>query len=75
MKTVDVDDVLKILHRYSEYIFVTDDKKYSSMVDEIANLKGSKEEPYEDAVSREAVLDLCDSTDPDYKVVHFKEDV
>jgi len=31
--------------------------------------------PCEDAISREAVLDLCDSKDPDYKVRHFKEDV
>lgn len=29
----------------------------------------------EDAISRQAVLDLCDSKDPDYKVIHFKEDV
>lgn len=39
MKAVNVDDVLKILHKYGKYIFVTDMKKYSSMVDEIANLK------------------------------------
>ena len=31
--------------------------------------------PCTDAVSREEVLDLCDSKDPDYKVIHFKEDV
>lgn len=29
----------------------------------------------DDCISRQAVLDLCDSTDPEYKVVHFKEDV
>lgn len=29
----------------------------------------------EDAVSRQAVLDLCDSKDPDYKLIHFEEDV
>ena len=39
MKAVNVDDVLKILHKYGKYIFVTDEKKYSSMIDEIANLK------------------------------------
>lgn len=39
MKAVNVDDVLKILHKYGKYIFVTDMKKYFSMVDEIANLK------------------------------------
>lgn len=31
--------------------------------------------PCEDAIRRQAVLDLCDSKDPDYKVIHFKEDV
>ena len=39
MKAVNVNDVLKILHKYGKYIFVTDYKRYSSMVDEIANLK------------------------------------
>lgn len=45
MKTVNVDDVLKILHKYGKYIFVTDEKKYSNMVDEIANLKSLDQEP------------------------------
>lgn len=58
MKSVNVDDVLKILHKYGKYIFVTDEKRYSSMVDEIANLKALEQEPCEDAVSRQAVLDL-----------------
>ena len=31
--------------------------------------------PCEDAIRRQDVLDLCDSKDPDYKVIHFKEDV
>ena len=44
MKAVNADDVLKILHKYGKYIFVTDEKKYSSMVDEIANLKALKQE-------------------------------
>ena len=57
MKPVNVDDVLKILHKYGKYIFVTDEKRYSSMVDEIANLKALKQEPCEDTVSRQAVLD------------------
>lgn len=39
MKAVNVDDVLQILYKYGPYIFVTDEKRYSSMVDEIANLK------------------------------------
>lgn len=42
MKTVNVDEVLKILHKYGKFIFVTDEKKYSDMVDEIANLKALK---------------------------------
>ena len=45
MKAVNVDEVLKILHRYGKYIFVTDEKKYSDMVDEIANLKALEQEP------------------------------
>lgn len=28
-----------------------------------------------DLIERRAVLDLCESKDPDYKVIHFKEDV
>ena len=34
-----------------------------------------EQKPCDDCVSRQAVLDLCDSKDPDYKVIHFKEDV
>lgn len=45
MKSVNVDDVLKILHKYGKYIFVTDEKKYSDMVDEISNLKALEQEP------------------------------
>lgn len=44
MKVVNVDDVLKILYKYGRYIFVTDEKTYSSMVDEIANLEELKQE-------------------------------
>ena len=39
MKTVNIDDVLRILHKYGEFVFVTDTKKYTDMVDEIANIK------------------------------------
>lgn len=38
-------------------------------------LKALEQEPCEDAISRAEVLDLIDSKDPDYKVIHFKEDV
>ena len=38
MKAVNVNDVLKILHKYGTFIFVTDSKKYSDMKNEIANL-------------------------------------
>lgn len=38
MKTVNIDDVLKILHKYGAYVFITDNKRYSEMQDEIANL-------------------------------------
>lgn len=44
MKAVNVDDVLQILNKYGKYIFVTDEKRYSSMVDEIANLKPLSQE-------------------------------
>lgn len=44
MKVVNVDEVLKILHKYGKYIFVTDEKKYSDMVDEIANLRAQEQE-------------------------------
>ena len=44
MKAVNADDVLKILHKYGKYIFVTDEKRYSSMVDEIASIKALEQE-------------------------------
>ena len=44
MKLVNVDDVLRILHKYGEYIFVTDGERYRNMTDEIANLKGLEQE-------------------------------
>lgn len=28
-----------------------------------------------DLIEKQAVLDLCESKDPEYKVIHFKEDV
>ena len=57
MKAVSVDDVLKILHKYGKYIFVTDEKKYSDMVDEITNLKTLEQEPCEDVISRQAIIE------------------
>lgn len=45
MKVINADDVLKILHKYGKYIFVTDEKKYSDMVDELSNLKPLEQEP------------------------------
>lgn len=38
-------------------------------------IKALEQEPCEDCVSREEVLDLCNSKDPEYKVSHLKEDV
>lgn len=38
MKAVNVNDVLKILHEYGAFVFVTDSKRYSEMVNKIANL-------------------------------------
>lgn len=45
MKAVNVDDVLKILHKYGVYVFITDNKRYAEMQDEIANLKALEQEP------------------------------
>lgn len=39
MKVVDADSVLEIVHRYGEYIFITDYEKYSNMIGEIVNLE------------------------------------
>lgn len=44
MKAVNVDDVLKILYKYGNYIFVSDERRYTFMIDEIANLKALKQE-------------------------------
>lgn len=42
MKAVNADEVLKVLNKYGAYIFVTDAKKYTDMVDEILNLEELK---------------------------------
>jgi hypothetical protein len=60
MKSVNVDDVLKILHKYGKYTFVTDEKRYSSMVDEIANLKALKQEPKTGHWCRKTKVDAYD---------------
>lgn len=60
MNAVNVDDVLKILHKYGKYIFVTDEKKYSDMVDEIANLKALEQEPSRDMEEINEVIN-CDA--------------
>lgn len=38
MKAVNVDEVLKILYKYGEFLFITEYPKYREMQDEIANL-------------------------------------
>ena len=38
MKIVNIDEVLKVLHKYGEFIFVTDNPKYLEMENEISNL-------------------------------------
>lgn len=63
MKAVNVDDVLKILHKYGKYVFATDEKKYSTMVDEIANLKALKPEPILDKIRAEIMQNS-------YPIVH-----
>lgn len=51
---------------------------YFTLLDDLKRLKdvNSLEQILcNDAISREDVLDLCDSNDPDYAVKHLKEDV
>ena len=55
MRAVNADDVLKILYKYGKYIFVTDEKKYSDMVDEIANIKALEQEPIIDKIKSDIV--------------------
>lgn len=43
--------------------------------DELAKLPSVNPKPCEDAISRADVLDLCESKDSNYAVIHFKEDV
>jgi len=38
MKAVNVDDVLRILHKYGAFVFMSDSEKYSEMVDKISNI-------------------------------------
>ena len=38
MKAVNIDEVLKILYKYGEFLFITDYPKYREMQNEIANL-------------------------------------
>ena len=47
----------------------------NEMRDLVEFLSTLEREHCEDAISREAVLDLCDNTDPNYEVRNFKEDV
>ena len=73
---------LKIIDKYAEqeedildalHIAQAHEKRLAKQGDKM--LQKLKELECIDAVSREAVLDLCDSKDTDYKVIHFKEDV
>lgn len=76
MKAVNVDEVLKILHRYGKYIFVTDEKKYSDMVDEIANLKALEQEPKTghwiagEKISDGFICSECGSQYEEYPISH-----
>lgn len=65
MKAVNADEVLKILYKYGQHIFVTDYEKYRDLQDEIANLKEIKPEPCKDYVSRQAVLNLIEHYNSD----------
>lgn len=45
MKVVNINDVLKILHKYGEFLFVTDHLRYMEMRNEIANLPNITPQP------------------------------
>lgn len=45
MKVVNINDVLKILHKYGEFLFVTDHLRYMEMRNEIANLPNVTPQP------------------------------
>ena len=60
MKAVNVDEVLKILYKYGEFTFVTANKKYSDMVDDIANLKAVEQESSDDCINRQAVKEFVE---------------
>lgn len=76
MKYVNVDEVLKILHKYGEHVFVNDMKRYQDMTDKIANLKGLKLEDIKvdvesmvSALEREEYAEGCGGyVIPAYKV-------
>jgi len=82
MKAVNVNDVLKILYKYGEFLFVTDYPKYREMQDEIANLPKVTD-------STDAVLDKIRAeieklrpnlrpeqmTDYDYAMVDVVDDI
>jgi hypothetical protein len=64
MKAVNVNDVLKILYKYGEFLFVTDYPKYREMQDEIANLPKVTD-------STDAVLDKI-RAEIDEKISHYE---
>lgn len=45
MKVVNINDVLNILHKYGEFLFVTDHLRYMEMRNEIANLPNVTPQP------------------------------
>ena len=60
MKAVNVDEVLKIIHKYGEYVFVTDYKIYTEMQDEIANLKAIEPQPKMGRWLHREIMDYLD---------------
>lgn len=71
MKVVNINDVLKILHKYGEFLFVTDHLRYMEMRNEIANLPNVTPHPktglwirHDTGHSKYYTCSLCDCAAP-----------
>lgn len=75
MKTVNINDVLGILYKYGEFIFITDEKKYTEMMNEITNLPSTADTIFDKI--RAEILEEKDCAYADfeqYKVEYLGQD-
>ena len=70
MTDIEAVEIIKVARAEVEWEYPIE---YAAAFDRA--VKALKRESCEDAISRQAVLDLCDSKDPEYKTFHLKEDV